>query len=153
MDNRYFLLPTKRVHDLLLHVHVKRRMRAWCYMYTMYARTPSDIVRTVNTDVAVLAVKLAPSLSNENEFWITFWASRSPSFMASHERLISGSEQDTCTSRVSCPHSVWHCVLFLGPGKRSTWATWNTTPELTNAPPTLANAPIEIPVKEMQVIQ
>ena len=42
---------------------------------------------------------------------------------------------------------------FVGHGKKSAWATWNTLPELTDALLSLANAPTSIQEDTMHVIE
>ena len=42
---------------------------------------------------------------------------------------------------------------FVGHGKKTAWATWNSFPELTDALLELAHAPTEIPEQSMLVIE
>ena len=44
-------------------------------------------------------------------------------------------------------------VTFVGHGKKTVWATWNSFPELTDALLELAHAPTEIPEQSMLVIE
>jgi len=52
-------------------------------------------------------------------------------------------------------HALTGCdtvSAFVGHGKKSAWATWNSLPELTNALLTLAHAPTELPEESMHTI-
>ena len=53
-------------------------------------------------------------------------------------------------------HALTGCdtvSAFVGHGKKTAWATWNSLPELTDALLTLARAPTGIPEASMQAIE
>jgi len=104
--------------------------------------------------VVVLAMKLALSLSNEDELWIDFGTGKNLRFLAIHE--ITSSLGPIKAHALPMFHALTGCDTvssFVVHGKRSAWATWNPIPELTNALLTLTDAPTEIPEEAMQVIQ
>lgn len=112
------------------------------------------LVRTVDTDVVVLAVMVAQTLSCETELWIAFGTGKNFRYLAAH-RIASclGPEKSLALPMF---HALTGCdtvSAFVGHGKKTAWAVWNSLPELTDALLRLGQTPTEIPVQSMQSIE
>lgn len=87
-------------------------------------------IRTVDTDVVVLAITSAQRLSI-SELWIAFGTGKSFRFIAAHE--IAGSlGPDRC---IALPmfHAFTGCDTVSNFGKRTAWDTWNAYGDVTSA--------------------
>ena len=90
-------------------------------------------IRTVDTDVVVLAVASAQRL-NISELWIAFGAGKSFRFLDCHE-IARALGPDQC---IALPifHAFTGCdtvSCFSGRGKRTAWDTWNAYGNVTPA--------------------
>ncbi|KAL8599495.1 hypothetical protein ACOMHN_065946 [Nucella lapillus] len=95
------------------------------------------LIRTVDTDVVVLAVSLAQELQPEDKLWLAFGTGQSFRYLAAHE-IAAGC--DTVSS-------------FARHGKKTAWAVWTVLPELTEALLLLSSAPRDIPDDAMRIIE
>ena len=96
-----------------------------------YNRGTEVSIRTVDTDVVVLAITSA-NLLNISELWIAFGAGESFRFIASQTIALG---PDRC---VVLPmfHAFTGCdtvSYFGGRGKKTTWDTWTTYRDVTPA--------------------
>ncbi|CAH3151254.1 unnamed protein product [Porites lobata] len=98
-------------------------------------------IRTVDTDVVVLAVAAAQRHRN-TEIWIAFGTGKSFRFLAAHEmaRILG---PDRC---IALPmfHAFTGCdtvSFFGGRGKRTAWDTWRSYNDITLIFVSLANTP------------
>ncbi len=90
-------------------------------------------IRTVDTDVVVLAVTSAQRL-DISELWVAFGAGKSFRFLAAHE-IARALGPDRC---VALPmfHAFTGCDTvssFGGRGKKTAWDTWNAYGDVTPA--------------------
>jgi len=112
------------------------------------------LVRTVDTDVVVLAVMVAERLPAIKELWIAFGVGKNLRYIAAHQIAAHlGSEKSRALPMF---HALTGCdtvSTFVGHGKKTAWAAWNSFPELTNALLDLAHAPTEVTEQTMQVIE
>ena len=111
-------------------------------------------VRTVDTDVVVLAVMVVQKLPAGDELWVAFGTGKNYRYIAAHEIASSLGPEKTCALPMF--HAITGCdtvSAFVGHGKKSAWATWNTLPELTDALLSLANASTSIQEDTMHVIE
>ena len=105
------------------------------------------MIRTVDTDVVVLAVFLAQGLGSEYELWLAFGTSKHFRYIAAHKianRLGPMFHALTGCDTVSS---------FVGHGKKTAWNTWNVLPELTGVLVQLSCAPSDIPEGVMLTIE
>lgn len=90
-------------------------------------------IRTVDTDVVVLAISLFNQLGAE-ELWLAFGTSSSFRYIPIHE-VVHEMDPRTCMA-LPVFHSFTGCdtvSAFAGRGKKSAWNTWQVFPEVTNA--------------------
>ena len=99
-------------------------------------------IRTVDTDVVVLAVAAAQRHGN-TEIWIAFGTGKSFRFLAAHEmaRILG---PDRC---IALPmfHAFTGCdtvSFFGGRGKRTAWDTWRSYNDITSIFVSLTNTPV-----------
>jgi hypothetical protein len=113
------------------------------------------IIRTVDTDVVVLAVALARTLGKDNEMWVSFGTGKSFRFLAAHE--IAQAPSPEKAHALPMFHALTGCdtvSCFAGHGKRTAWAVlWTALPELTQALVTLSSAPNHVDEDAMQTIE
>ena len=101
-------------------------------------------IRTVDTDVIVLAVTSAQRL-NITELWVAFGAGKNFRYLPAHE-MANALGPDRC---VALPmfHAFTGCdtvSCFGGRGKRTAWDIWNAYDEVTPAFCALADTPESI---------
>ena len=112
------------------------------------------LIRTVDTDVVVLAVSVAQGLGSEYELWLAFGTSTHFRYIAAHKianRL--GSEKSPALPMF---HALTGCDTvssFVGHGKKTAWNTWSVLPELTGALVKLSCAPSDIPEDVMLTVE
>ena len=105
-------------------------------------------IRTVDTDVVVLAITSAQRL-NISELWIAFGAGKSFRFIPAHE-IARALGPDRC---VALPmfHAFTGCDTvssFGGRGKRTAWDTWKAYKDVTPAFCALVARPIPQTIEE-----
>lgn len=100
------------------------------------------VIRTVDTDVVVIAIALVQSLPGCEKFWIAFGVGKMFRFLditAMSEAL--GPEK--CAGLLAF-HAFTGCDItscFKGHGKRTAWLTWNVLPSVNEAFRVLSNSP------------
>ena len=110
-------------------------------------------VRTVDTDVVVLAVMVVQKLPAGDELWVAFGTGKNYRYIAAHEIASSLGPEKTCALPMF--HTITGCdtvSAFVGHGKKSAWATRNSLPKLTDALLSLANAPTSLQEDKMHAI-
>ena len=98
-------------------------------------------LRTVDTDVGVLAVTSAQRLNNA-EVWIAFGTGKCFHFIAAHE-IVGALGPDRCMA-LPMFHAFTGCdtvSFFGGRGKRTAWDTWKAYDDVTPALCSLATIP------------
>lgn len=98
-------------------------------------------IRTVDTDVLVLAVKAAQCLSL-TELWVAFGAGKNFRHLAAHE--IANALGPDCCMALPMFHAFTGCdtvSCFGGRGKRTAWDTWMNFPDVTESFSALATTP------------
>ena len=91
-------------------------------------------IRTVDTDIVVLAVMVVKKLPLLDELWIAFGTGKNYRYIPAHEIAASLDPQKALVLPVF--HALTGCDTvsgIVGHGKKSNWATWNSFPELTTA--------------------
>ena len=112
------------------------------------------MIRTVDTDVVVLAVSVVHHLQPENELWIAFGTGKGFRYLAAHE--IAARLGPDKAQALTMFHSLTWCDTvssFASHGKKTAWAVWNVLPELTDALLKLSSAPSEIPEEVLHTIE
>ena len=79
-------------------------------------------IRTVDTDVVVLAVTSAQRLGI-TELWVAFGAGKNFRFLPIHE-LYTGPSKVYCLAFFSCSTGCDTMSFFGGKSKRTSWNTW-----------------------------
>ena len=111
-------------------------------------------VRTVDTDVLVLSVRVAQTLPDGAELWVAFGVGKSFRYLPAHKLSAKLGPQKARALPIF--HAVTGCdtvSAFVGRGKKSAWTTWNDLPELTDALVTLADGPTSIPEASFRIIE
>ena len=98
-------------------------------------------IRTVDTDVLVLAVTTAQRLDIA-ELWVAFGTGKSVCYLAAHE-MVKALGPDRC---IALPmfHAFTGCDTvssFSGRGKKTAWDTWMASDDVTGAYCALATNP------------
>ncbi len=112
------------------------------------------VTRTVDTDVAVLAVSVAATLGPEHELWLSFGTKKHFRFLAAHKMAIALGIKKA--HALPMFHALTGCDTvssFVGHGKKTAWSIWNVQPELTDALLQLSCAPSEVPEDVMHIIE
>ena len=114
----------------------------------------SIIIRTVDTDVLVLAVMVAEKVPEIQQLWLAFGNGKNFRYIAAH-RI-----KDTIGPQKSLALPMFHALTgcdtvsaFANHGKKSAWATWECFPDLTDALIALASCPEMISMEVMNTIQ
>ena len=93
------------------------------------------LIKTVDTDVVVLAVSVAQGLLPEDELWLACGTGKSFRYLAAHE-IAAGLGPEKAQA-LPMFHALTGCDTtssFAGHGKKTAWTIWTTVlPELTNA--------------------
>ena len=99
------------------------------------------MIKTVDTDVVILAVALFPQL-NLNELWIDFGSSQNQSYFPVHAICNSlGAEK---SKGLLFFHAFTGCdqtSFFANCREKSTWSTWHNFDEVTESFVKLSSAP------------
>ncbi|KAL8561151.1 hypothetical protein ACOMHN_054522 [Nucella lapillus] len=112
------------------------------------------LIRTVDTDVVVLAVSLAQELQPEDKLWLAFGTGQSFRYLAAHE-IAAGLGREKARA-LPIFHALTGCDTvssFAKRGKKTAWAVWTVLPELTEALLLLFSAPRDIPDDAMRIIE
>ena len=112
------------------------------------------LIRTVDTDVVVLAVSVAQRLQAEAELWLAFGTGKNFRYLAAH-KLAHGLGPERAQA-LPMFHALTGCDTvssFAGHGKKTAWATWKALPDLTGALLKLSCAPSNIPEDVMCTIE
>ena len=93
----------------------------------------SLVIRTVDTDVVVLAITAVNKLQLQ-ELWVAFGTSKNLGYLPAHEYTLA------LGSAISKALPIFHAFTgsdttstFCGHGKKTAWATWESYPEVTDA--------------------
>ena len=112
------------------------------------------LVRTVDTDVVVLAVTAVEKLPVEVEVWLAFGTGKNFRYLPAHKIAAHlGPEKSLALPMF---HALTGCdtvSAFVGHGKKTAWAVWNSFPDLTRALLELAHAPAKIEEQCLHVIE
>ena len=111
------------------------------------------LIRTVDTDVVVLAVSRVQDLGVD-EIWIAFGTGKHFRYLPVHSIAEHLGPQRSRALPVF--HSITGCdtvSFFSGRGKTSAWDVWNVFPQITDTFAMLAAVPDEIPEEAMGVIE
>ena len=122
--------------DLAQCTHEEADTRIMLHVADQLKQGHSKIqIRTVDTDVVILAVATVQQLSPDlEELWIAFGNSKNYRYLSAHDMCtVLGPEKSR-----SLPlfHAFTGCdtvSAFAGKGKKSAWESWNVFPELTDA--------------------
>jgi hypothetical protein len=104
------------------------------------------LIRTVDTDVVVLAIACFHRLSVPvSELWVAFGAGKHLRYLPIHLlATLLGSDR-------SCALPFFHAFTgcdtvscFTGRGKKTAWETWNSFPEITTAFVKLSSEPADV---------
>ena len=112
------------------------------------------LIRTVDTDVVVLAVFSINHLPAECELWLTFGTGKTFRYLAAHQIAASLGPEMLCALPMF--HALTGCYIvssFAGHGQKTAWSTWKSLPELTDALLMLADGPKVIPDDAMNRIE
>ena len=112
------------------------------------------LIRTVDTDVVVLAVFAINHLPAGCELWLAFGTGKSFRYLAANQIAASLEPHMSCALLMF--HALTGCdtvSTFAGHGKKTAWSTWKSLPELTDALLMLADGPREIPVDAMNITE
>lgn len=112
------------------------------------------LLKTVDTDVVVLAVSVAQGLQPEDELWLAFGTGKSFRYLAAHE-IAAGLGPEKAQA-LPMFHALTGCDTvssFAGHGKKTAWTIWTVLPELTDALLKLSSAPSGTPDDVMHTIE
>jgi len=112
------------------------------------------MIRTVDTDVVVLAVSVAQNLQPENELWIAFGTGKRFRYLAAHE--VAAGLRPEKAQALPVFHSLTgsdNVSSFASHEKKTAWTVWNVLPELTKALLKLSSAPSDIPEEVLHTIE
>ena len=112
------------------------------------------LIKTVDTDVLVLAVSVAHGLLPEDELWLAFGTGKCFRYLAAHE--IAAGLGPEKAQVLPMFHALTGCDTassFAGHGKKTAWTIWTVLPELTNSLLKLYSAPSGIPDDVMHTIE
>lgn len=90
-------------------------------------------IRTVDTDIIVLAISLASQLLSLDECWVAFGTGKDFKYIAVHE-IANCLGPDTCKA-LPMFHAFTGCDTvssFNGKGKKTAWDVWKSFPEVTS---------------------
>ena len=112
------------------------------------------LIRTVDTDVVVLAVFTINHLPTGCELWLAFGTGKTFRYLSAHQ--IAASFGPEMSYALPIVHALTGCDTvssFAGHRKKTAWSTWKSWPELTDALLILADEPKEIPGDVMNIIE
>ena len=109
-------------------------------------------IRTVDTDIVVLAVGHVQSL-NVDELWVDFGVRNHRRYIAAHALANILNEK---AKALMLFHAITGCDTvsgFRGRGKKTAWTAWLSYPEVTETFLTLLSTPVEIDESILEKIQ
>ena len=112
------------------------------------------LIRTVDTDVVLLAVSATATLCPEYELWIAFGTRKHFRYLAAHKMAIALRMKKA--KALPMFHALTGCDTvssFVGHGKKTAWSTWNVQPQLTDAMLKLSCVPSDIQENIMHTIE
>ena len=112
------------------------------------------LIRTVDTDVVVLAVSLAQRLQSEDKLWVAFGTGQSFRYLAAHE-IAAGLGREKARALLMF-HTLTGCDTvssFATRGKKTAWTVWTVLPELTEVLLLLSSALRDIPDDATRIIE
>ena len=112
------------------------------------------LIRTVGTDVVVLAVSVMQALGGQVELWVAFGTGKHFRYLAAHK--VANRLGPKKAVALPLFHALTGCDMvssFVGYGKKTAWSTWNTLPQLTDALLKLSCTPSKIPEDVMLIIE
>lgn len=113
------------------------------------------LMRTVDTDVVVLAIALCQKLPQLTQFWIAFGVGKHYRYIPIHE--IASSIGPEKSAALPVFHAFTGCdqtSFLLGCGKKTAWDIWNVFEEATSAFLSLTDTPGEQVVADaMQTLE
>jgi hypothetical protein len=111
------------------------------------------LVRTVDTDVVVVAVATLSSI-HPDELWLAFGTGPNFRYIPVHPIASSlGPRKSVC---LPIFHALTGCDTvssMAGIGKKTAWSTWNAYPDVTEAFEELAHMPGDISSKSMESLE
>ena len=129
----------------LAHSAMKKLIVAcYCMLAMQYIVVITLLIRTVDTDVVVLAVSVTHSLDSECELWPAFGTGKHFCYLSAHK--ITNALGPEKSQALSMFHALigWD-TLSSFVGKKTAWNTWNVLPELTDVLLQLSSTPCGIP--------
>ena len=112
------------------------------------------LIRTVDTDVVVLALMVIQKVVEIDELWIAFGVNKNFRYFTIHEIAATLGPNKTLVLPIF--HAFTGCDTvssFAGHGKKTAWSVWASFPELTDALLAISSAPPHVPDEAMQVIE
>ena len=112
------------------------------------------LVRTPDTDVAVLAIMVSQTMPVHSELWVAFGTGKRYRYLAAH-KIAAALGRDKSLA-LAMFHALTGCdtvSAFVGHGKKTAWAAWKALPELTDALLSLACAPPYVSDECMDIIE
>ena len=109
------------------------------------------LIRTVDTDVVAIAVRIFQLLNTLQQLWIAFGTGKSFRYLAIHEIAAAIGPQKALALPMF--HALTGCDTVSAFKKKTAWVTWNSFPELTEALLTLSFTPPSIPEETMRVVE
>jgi len=103
------------------------------------------LIRTVDTDVVVLAIAVMQELGRQVKLYIAFGTGKYFRYIAVHEIAHSLGPQKAKVLPMF--HALTGCDTvssFVGHGKRTAWSTWNALPQLIDVLLQLSCMPSDI---------
>ena len=109
------------------------------------------LIRTVDTDVVVLAVSVAETLGPEYELWLAFGTGKHFRHLVAHKIAIGLGPKKA--QALSMFHTLTGCDTGPALLGMTAWRTWNAQPQLTDAMLTLSCASSDIQEDVMHTIE
>ena len=125
---------------------------------TVYSGFVRIVVRSVDTDVLVLAVALVQKLQKQTQesiqLWVAFGTGTNLRYVPAHEIASSLGENNALALPAFHAFSVCDIVsCFFGKSKKRALETWNSFPQITPVFIALSSSPTSIHDDWMQVLE
>ena len=111
-------------------------------------------IRSIDTDVVVIATAHFNSIPGLEELWITFGRGNSIQYIPVH-RIANHLGPDRCRGLLGF-HSLTGCdsnSAFYGVGKKRAWSAWKDFPELTAALVHISSTSADVPANIMCLLE